>query len=99
MDPSCLKHCLTDDEQRRFEQSGYLIVQDAMSIDRLHRIDQLSERMLSLATVFNDRQIVPPCNPHDRHHVCRLAVEVHQQNGRSLPGGIAGWDKRSPRRG
>ena len=67
MDPSCLEHCLTEDEQRFFNEQGYLIVEDALdpdSIDRLigviDRIDQrertpeLGDKLLSVTNVLHE---------------------------------------------
>src|SRR5437773_2339891 len=63
MDPACLKHCLSEEERRRFHDEGYLVVPNALdrpTIDRLvaavDRIDARertpaygSERLLSFA--------------------------------------------------
>jgi ectoine hydroxylase len=67
MDPSCLEHCLTEDEQRFFNEQGYLIVEDALdpdSIERLigviDRIDQrertpeLGDKLLSVTNVLHE---------------------------------------------
>ena len=67
MDPSCLEHCLTEDEQRFFNEQGYLIVEDALdpdSVERLisviNRIDQrertpeLGDKLLSVTNVLHE---------------------------------------------
>ena len=46
MDPRCLNYCLTDSERDQFETSGYLIVEDAISPDRLNRLNLLCDRLL-----------------------------------------------------
>jgi hypothetical protein len=38
MDPSCLQYCLTDDERRRFEADGYLVVREALPADMLPKL-------------------------------------------------------------
>ncbi len=47
MNPNCLEHCLTDSEYSHFEEYGYLIVEDAVSGDRLRRLGQVCDRMLA----------------------------------------------------
>ena len=36
MDPTCLTHCLTDEERARFEENGFLVVEDALSQKQVH---------------------------------------------------------------
>lgn len=47
MDLSCLEHCLSDSERIQFEESGYLIVENALSQDRLDRLNQVCDRLLA----------------------------------------------------
>jgi ectoine hydroxylase len=67
MDPSCLEHCLTEDEQRFFNEQGYLVIEDALnaeSVDRLiqiiDRVDQrertpeLGDKLLSVTNVLHE---------------------------------------------
>ena len=67
MDPSCLEHRLTENEQRFFNEQGYLVIEDALdaeSVDRLtqivDRIDQrertpeLGDKLLSVTNVLHE---------------------------------------------
>lgn len=45
MDPSCLEYCLTDDEQRFFDEQGYLIVEDAIDPEMLERLVSVVDRL------------------------------------------------------
>ena len=47
MDPSCLVHCLRDSERIQFEESGYLIIENALSQNRLDRLNEAFDRLLA----------------------------------------------------
>jgi ectoine hydroxylase len=45
MNPSCLDHCLTDNERSFFNEQGYLIIQDALDPDSIDRLTQIVDRI------------------------------------------------------
>lgn len=45
MDPSCLEHCLTDNERSFFNEQGYLIIEDALGPDSIDRLTQIVDRI------------------------------------------------------
>jgi ectoine hydroxylase-related dioxygenase (phytanoyl-CoA dioxygenase family) len=45
MDPSCLEHCLTDEERRTFQETGYLIVADALPPEPAARLETALDRI------------------------------------------------------
>ena len=67
MDPSCLEYCLTADEQRFFDEQGYLIIEDALDaaavdrltqivdqIDQRERTPELGDKLLSVTNVLHE---------------------------------------------
>ena len=48
MNPNCLEHCLSESEYSHFEEFGYLMIENAISADRLKRLSQVCDRMLAL---------------------------------------------------
>lgn len=67
MDPSCLEHCLTEDEQRFFDEQGYLIIEGALDpdavaglisvidrIDKRERTPELGDKLLSVTNVLHE---------------------------------------------
>ena len=45
MEPSCLQHCLTEDERKFFNDQGYLIIEDALGSDSLDRLLSVVDRI------------------------------------------------------
>lgn len=45
MDPACLKHCLTDEERRQFEETGLLTIENALSPDHVARLTAATDRI------------------------------------------------------
>ena len=45
MDPACLKHCLAEEERRAFNETGYLIVPDALPPDLVARLETALDRL------------------------------------------------------
>jgi ectoine hydroxylase-related dioxygenase (phytanoyl-CoA dioxygenase family) len=45
MNPSCLEHRLTPEERRTFDETGYLIVEDALSPDHVAKLTAASDRI------------------------------------------------------
>ncbi len=43
MDPSCLEHRLTDDERRTFEETGMLVVEDALSPEQVAELTTITD--------------------------------------------------------
>ena len=67
MDPSCLEHCLSDDEQTFFNEQGYLVIEDALDpaslgrlveivdrIDKRERTPELGDKLLSVTNVLHE---------------------------------------------
>ena len=47
VDPSCLVHCLRDSERTQFEESGYLVIENALSPEQLARMHSVFDRLLA----------------------------------------------------
>jgi len=45
MDIACLQHRLTDEERRQFDESGFLIVEDALAPDQIEALTAASDRI------------------------------------------------------
>ena len=45
MDPSCLQHCMTDEQRGLFDQEGYLIVEDALDAEMVQRLIAAADRV------------------------------------------------------
>lgn len=45
MDPTCLEHALTDEERRNFNESGFLIVRNALTSDEVTRLEAALDRL------------------------------------------------------
>ena len=45
MNPACLEHCLTEEESRKFEQDGFLIVENAVPPDLLADLTAAADRL------------------------------------------------------
>ncbi len=45
MDPTCLDHLLTDEESRKFEEDGYFILPDVLSIDEVDKLEEVTDRL------------------------------------------------------
>ena len=67
MDPSCLEHCLTKDEQTFFNEQGYLVIENAVDpeavarllevidrIDQRERTPELSDKLLSVTNILHE---------------------------------------------
>lgn len=59
MDTACLRHCLTDEERRHFEEQGYLLVPDALREDQRLRLLDAVDRL-------DAEQRRNGLGPHDR---------------------------------
>lgn len=68
MDPSCLVHCLRDSERIQFEESGYLIIENALSQDRLDRLNEAFDRLLA-------RKQREGLGPHDAYSQGNIVTE------------------------
>ncbi|MAG35090.1 MAG: hypothetical protein CL878_02410 [Dehalococcoidia bacterium] len=54
MDPACLEHCLTEEERRRFNEQGYLIVENALSGEEIQRLIPVVDRLYEAERARND---------------------------------------------
>jgi ectoine hydroxylase-related dioxygenase (phytanoyl-CoA dioxygenase family) len=45
MDPACLKYCLTEEERRRFDETGLLMIEDALSPDQVTALTAVTDRI------------------------------------------------------
>jgi ectoine hydroxylase len=58
MDPHCLQHALTEEERRTFEETGLLIVPDALPPEMVQRLDE------ALGRIYAERR-TDDLGPHD----------------------------------
>ena len=59
MDPSCLAHRLTDSEHSQFDEEGYLIVENALSPERIETLASACDRLMA------ERRQENGLGPHD----------------------------------
>ena len=62
MDRRCLKYCLTDDERDTFEKQGFLIIESALSRDRIRALSKAIDKVEAKERSNSD------IDPHKRVH-------------------------------
>ncbi len=45
MEPSCLAHCLTEEERDQFDKQGYFIVENVLADDMVNALNRIADRI------------------------------------------------------